>query len=70
MPSYDPKEKVELSKVDRRGDWTRVEGFVGGKKISADIPNPTMDQQRTRKDGEALMRRALLGTSQMPSEQA
>lgn len=55
--SNDPR-KVEITKVNRRGDWTTVEGVAAGKKVSVDIPNPTVD-----KGGEALMKRSLLGTA-------
>lgn len=61
-PFYDPRKEVTITKSDKRGDHHTVEGIVDGKKVSVHIPEPSMAQFKTRAEGEAFMRRSLLGT--------
>lgn len=63
-PFYDPKEKVTVTRVEKRGDYYRVEGVAEGSKVHAHIPAPSIDGQR-RDHAEALMRRGLLGTKKL-----
>jgi hypothetical protein len=63
-PFYDPRDKVGLTRVEKKGDYYRVEGVVEGKKVHAHIPSPSVDGQ-SRANAEALMRRGLLGTKRL-----
>lgn len=63
-PFYDPRE-AKITRVDKRGDHHTVEGVVEGKKVTVHIPQPSLDRFRTRAEGEAFMRRSLLGTKRM-----
>jgi hypothetical protein len=67
MPEFDPKDRVAVTRVSKRGEWHTVEGIVQGRKVTAHIPSPTLDGQKTRTAAEALMRRTLYGTSQLRS---
>jgi hypothetical protein len=64
MTQPDPRQQVEITRVDKRGDWHTVEGVVKGKKVQAHIPAPSLEG-RPRKDAEALIRRSLFGVSRM-----
>lgn len=61
---YDPKD-VKITKVDKRGDYHTVEGIAEGKKVSVHVPAPSLDQFKTTREGEAYLRRSLLGTKRM-----
>lgn len=63
--AYDPKAKVEITKVDKRGDHHHVEGYAEGRKVSIVVPEPSLRQFKTTRDGEAYLRRSLLGTKRM-----
>ena len=67
QPKYDPKDKAEVTRVSKRGDWYTVEGYASGKKVSIDVPAPSIDGA-SRREAEALMRRSLYGESQRPPE--
>ena len=62
-PSYDPRDKVDLTKVDKRGEWYTIKGMIKGRETSVEIPAPTIES-RTRREAESLMRRSLYGTAQ------
>ena len=65
MPTgYDPKDKVDITRVAKRGDHYHVEGVAEGRKVSVEIPAPSVEVNRS-KDVEAYMRRGLLGTKRM-----
>ena len=66
--AYDPKAKVEITKVDKRGDYHHVEGYAEGKKVSIHVPAPSLSQFKTTRDGEAYLRRSLLGTKRMEEQ--
>ena len=66
-PSYDPRSKVDLTRVSKRGDWYTVEGYVKGRKTSVDIPAPSVES-KTRREAEALMRRSVYGVAQSEKE--
>ena len=63
QPSYDPRSKVDLTHVDKKGEWYKVEGYVDGRKVGVEIPAPTIES-KTRREAESLMRRSLYGTAQ------
>lgn len=62
--TYDPKE-AQITRVDKRGDYHTVEGTVEGRKVTVHIPEPSLARFKTRAEGEAYMRRSLLGTKRM-----
>ena len=62
-PSYDPRDKVDLTHVNKRGEWYTVRGVIKGLETSVEIPAPTIES-KTRREAEALMRRSLYGTAQ------
>jgi hypothetical protein len=57
----DGRDVVDLTKVEKRGDWYRVEGVVAGKRESVEIPAPSVEG-RSRQDAEGLFRRSIYGT--------
>ena len=61
----DPKNCVEVVRADKRGDYLRVEGVAQGRKVSVDIPVPSLETFKSDSAREAYMRRSLLGTKQM-----
>ena len=63
----DPRESVEITRVDKRGDYYTVEGVDRrtGKKSSAEVPAPSLEGFRTRRDAEAYMRRSIYGVSRL-----
>jgi len=64
---FDPRNRVAITKVDKRGDWYTVEGVADGKRVSASIPAPTLESRAKGRDA-ALIRRTLLGTSMMDTD--
>lgn len=68
-PSYDPKGHVDLTRVEKRGDWYTVEGYVKGRKSSVDIPAPSIES-KTRREAESLMRRSVYGASRSDRDAA
>lgn len=67
-PPYDPKDKAELSRIDKRGEHYTVTGHVDGQRVEAHIPAPAFEGQPSRAHAEALARRALLGTATLARE--
>ena len=63
MAQFDPRDRVNITSVKKRGDWYSIQGTADGKKASVDIPAPSLDG-KSASSAEALMRRSLLGTSQ------
>ena len=63
-PFYDPRKDVAITKVEKRGDYYRVEGIAEGKRVHMEVPSPSIDVQR-RDHAEAFMRRGLLGTKKL-----
>ena len=63
--TYDPKDKVVITRVNKRGEHHTVEGVVEGRKVTVHIPEPSLEKFKTTREGEAYMRRGLLGTKQM-----
>jgi len=59
---FDPKDRVHIEKVDKRGDWYTVRGRADGKAVEAHIPAQTLES-RPKGSDTALIRRTLLGTS-------
>lgn len=59
---FDPKDRVTVTKVDKRGEWYTVTGRADGKSVEAHIPAQTLEA-RTKGADVALIRRTLLGTS-------
>lgn len=57
----DPKKSVEVVRADKRGDYLRVEGVAEGRKVSIDVPVPSLESFKTERDKEAYLRRSLLG---------
>ena len=62
--SYNPKDKVEITRVNKRGEHYTVEGVAEGKKVTVHIPAPSVERS-DRREVEAYMRRGLLGTKRM-----
>ena len=62
MPQFDPRDRVTVTSVKKRGAWYTVQGVADGKKASVDIPAPSLDG-RPASAAEALMRRSLLGST-------
>lgn len=58
---FDPRGSVEVTRADKRGDHLRVEGVAEGRKVSIEIPQPSLDHFKTEREREAFMRRGLLG---------
>ena len=63
--AFDPRGSVEVTRADKRGDYLRVEGVAEGRKVSVDVPVPSLESFKTDRDREAYMRRSLLGTKRM-----
>ncbi len=61
-PSYDPRDKVDLTRIEKRGEWYKVEGRVKGRKIEVDIAAPDTES-KARREAESLMRRSVFGAS-------
>lgn len=57
----DARDVVDLTKVEKRGEWYHVEGVAAGKRESVDIPAPSVEG-RSRNDAEGLFRRSIYGT--------
>ena len=58
-----PVGDTKVSDVTRKGDYYRVSGITSdGKRGQVDIPVSTLEKL-PHKDGEALMRRGIYGSS-------
>ena len=66
-PSYDPRHKVDLTRVSKKGSWYTVEGYVGGRKTSVEIAAPDIES-RSRREAESLMRRSVYGVNRSDKE--
>lgn len=66
-PEFDPKDRVAITKVDKRGDYYTVSGVADGKAVHAHIPAPDLEKRAGGSD-RALIRRTLLGTALLPSD--
>lgn len=62
--------EIRITKADKRGDHLTVEGVVEGRKVSVEIPQPSLDKFRTEREREAYIRRGLLGTKRMEDRQS
>jgi hypothetical protein len=52
------KGRIEITKVgENKEGWTKVEGYVSGKKVSVDMATADVN-----KGGREVMKRSLLGT--------
>ena len=60
--NFDGREKVDLTRVTKRGEWYRVEGVANGKQGRVDIPAPSVEG-RSQKDAEGLFRRSIYGVT-------
>lgn len=63
-PTYDPKDKVAITGVSKRGEHYTVTGVAEGRPVTVHIPAPSVEGT-DRKAAEAYMRRGLLGTKRM-----
>ena len=55
---------TSLLLFSKRGDHYTVEGVAEGRKVSVEIPAPSIEVNKS-KEVEAYMRRGLLGTKRM-----
>ena len=63
MPKeFDPKDRVHVEHVNKKGDWYTVRGRADGKAVEAHIPAQTLES-RPKGSDVALIRRTLLGTA-------
>ena len=60
-PEFDPKGRVDLTRVQKQGDWYHVEGVADGRRGSVDIPASHIDGN-SRSIAEARLKRGVLGT--------
>lgn len=65
--SSNKNKKVDITRIEKRGEWYKVEGVVGDKKVSIDIPAPTVERLPD-KQARDLMRRSIYGQSQADKE--
>jgi len=65
----DPKKSVEVVRADKRGDSLHVEGVAEGRKVSVEIPVPSLEHFKTDREREAYMRRGLLGAKRQEDQQ-
>lgn len=65
----DPKKSVEVVRADKRGDSLHVEGVAEGRKVSIEIPVPSLEHFKTDRDREAYMRRGLLGVKKQQDDE-
>lgn len=67
MAEPDPRDRVTIINVDKRGELLVVEGVVEGKRVSVEL-GAHVQEGRSRQQMEALMRRSLYGTAQLEKE--
>ena len=65
----DPKKSVEVIRADKRGDSLHVEGVAEGRKVSIEIPQPSLEHFKTDREREAYMRRGLLGVKKQQDDE-
>ena len=51
-------DKIEVERVQKRGDWYVVEGIVNGHRTSVDLTSPSVERQ-PEKDAREYMKRSL-----------
>jgi hypothetical protein len=60
QPTYDPKDRVHVTEVKKRGEWYEVKGRADGRDSAAHIHAKDVES----KNGQALIHRTLLGVAQ------
>lgn len=66
-PSYDPRDKVDLTRIEKRGEWYKIEGRVKGRKTVVEIAAPDIES-KSRREAESLMRRSVYGVDRSEKE--
>ena len=58
---------AHVESIRKRGDYYTVTGYVDGRKVSCEIPAPTVEE-RSSKDARALAERSLKTTARVEKD--